>query len=151
MIRASGFHHQFLARSDPTPGTPANEFKENTTGVSLTRMNTSQRNREFQVRKTDRGKMYILNGPPDEIVSHPSRRYFPCSRAGQSDSSLATRSLSKHGAIATSTGKGENVIYEFVDRQKNGEYTLEYYDPVCEIEMGKEKSSPEGRGVSRVG
>jgi GWxTD domain-containing protein len=76
--------------------------------------------------KTDRGKMYILNGPPDEILSHPSggTYYRP---ADQGDRVTRTFPF-EQWRYRHVGGKGENVIYEFVDKQENGEYTLEY-DP----------------------
>src|SRR6187551_3144528 len=64
------FSENFWLVRDPTPDTPENEFREQyyervdyandhfTSGIAGMH--------------TDRGKMYILNGPPDEIISHPS-------------------------------------------------------------------------------
>jgi GWxTD domain-containing protein len=73
--------------------------------------------------QTDRGKMYILNGPPDEIVSHPSggTYYRPADGVTKTFPFETWR-------YRNLNGKGESVIYEFVDKQINGEYTLEY-DP----------------------
>ncbi len=64
------FIEQFWLRRDPTPGTPRNEMKEehyrrigfvdaHFTGATVPGW------------KTDRGRIYITYGPPDEIDSHP--------------------------------------------------------------------------------
>jgi GWxTD domain-containing protein len=66
------FVEQFWARRDPTPGTPANEFKEE----HYRRI--SYANQHFRTAagtpgwRTDRGRMYIIYGPPDEIDAHPN-------------------------------------------------------------------------------
>lgn len=64
------FIEQFWSRRDPTPGTPANEMKEE----HYRRIAYS--NGRFAAGipgwKTDRGRIYIVRGPADEIESHPS-------------------------------------------------------------------------------
>ncbi len=64
------FIEQFWLAKDPTPGTAANEFKEE----HYRRI--AYANERFAGRepgwKTDRGRMYIIFGPADEIESHPS-------------------------------------------------------------------------------
>jgi GWxTD domain-containing protein len=66
------FVEQFWARRDPTPDTPENEFKEE----HYRRI--AYANNHFASKvpgwKTDRGRIYILYGPPDEIDSHPAGR-----------------------------------------------------------------------------
>ena len=64
------FIEQFWLKRDPTPGTPVNEFKEeHYRRIAYT-------NERFAASipgwKTDRGRIYIVDGPPDEIGSHPS-------------------------------------------------------------------------------
>ena len=63
------FIEQFWERRDPTPGTPANEFKEE----HYRRIAYSNEHFASFVAgwKTDRGRVYIIYGPPDEIDSHP--------------------------------------------------------------------------------
>ncbi len=63
------FIEQFWQRRDPTPGTPANEFKEE----HYRRIAYSNEHFASFVAgwKTDRGRIYIIYGPPDEIDSHP--------------------------------------------------------------------------------
>ncbi len=60
----------FWAKRDPTPGTPENELKDE----YLRRVEYA--NEHFSIGrwpgyKTDRGRIYILLGPPDEIEDHP--------------------------------------------------------------------------------
>jgi GWxTD domain-containing protein len=65
------FIEQFWLRRDPTPGTVENEFKEE----HYRRIAYSNENFYDDVLpgwKTDRGRVYILYGPPDEKESHPS-------------------------------------------------------------------------------
>jgi GWxTD domain-containing protein len=66
------FIEQFWLRRDPTPGTPANEFKQE----HYRRI--AYANQKFTTPagldgwKTDRGRIYIIYGPPDEIEEHPN-------------------------------------------------------------------------------
>ena len=64
------FIEQFWLRRDPTPGTPENEFKEE----HYRRI--AYANDHFAAAipgwKTDRGRIYITYGPPDEKETHPS-------------------------------------------------------------------------------
>ena len=64
------FIEAFWARRDPTPDTPENEFKEE----HYRRI--AYANEHFAAGipgwKTDRGRIYIMYGPADEIESHPS-------------------------------------------------------------------------------
>lgn len=66
------FVAQFWLRRDPTPGTPVNEFKEE----HYRRI--AYANQRFAAGvpgwRTDRGKIYVKYGPPDEIESHPRGR-----------------------------------------------------------------------------
>ncbi len=64
------FVEQFWARRDPTPGTPENEFKEE----HYRRIAYANKHWGGNLPgwKTDRGRIYIRYGPPDEIDSHPS-------------------------------------------------------------------------------
>ncbi len=65
------FVEQFWARRDPTPGTPENEFKEEhyrRIASANKRFRTASGTPGWQ---TDRGHIYIVYGPPDEIDSHP--------------------------------------------------------------------------------
>ena len=66
------FIEQFWLRRDPTPGTAENEFKQE----HYRRIAYANQRFGFESIagwKTDRGRVYIVHGPPDEIESHPSR------------------------------------------------------------------------------
>jgi len=118
------FTENFWLVRDPTPDTPENEFRDQyyervdyandkfTSGIAGMR--------------TDRGKMYILNGPPDEIVSHPSGGTFyrPPEEGGGVTSTFPFETWRYRHL----DNKGEDLIYEFVDSSNSGEYKLEY-DP----------------------
>jgi GWxTD domain-containing protein len=105
------FIDQFWARRDPTPGTPANEFKEE----HYRRI--AYANQRFSTAaglpgwKTDRGRIYITYGPPDEIEDHPS--------GGKSSPNPYVDWMYHH-----IEGIGDNIIVEFVDEGRNGEYRM---------------------------
>ncbi|MGH9583777.1 MAG: GWxTD domain-containing protein [Bryobacteraceae bacterium] len=102
------FIQQFWQRRDPTPGTPENEFKKE-----------HYRRRAFANRhfassepgwKTDRGHMYIVYGPPDEIDSHPKTAQRPYG---------IQIWLYRHVE-----GLGDNRSFTFIDRTGRGDYQL---------------------------
>ena len=70
------FIMKFWLDRDPTPGTPANEFQDEYT------RRVAYANEHFTTQsgipgsQTDRGKMYTLNGPPNEIVGHLGGTYY---------------------------------------------------------------------------
>jgi GWxTD domain-containing protein len=115
------FIEQFWQRRDPTPGTAENEYKEE----HYRRI--AYVNERFAAKipgwKTDRGRVYIVYGPPDEITSHP---------AGTSQSACA-------GAICSSSTSavpleqwryryiqdvGTDILIDFVDPTLSGEYRM---------------------------
>jgi GWxTD domain-containing protein len=105
------FIEQFWLRRDPTPDTVENEFKEE----HYRRIGYA--NGHYEERsglagwKTDRGRTYIMFGPPDEIESHP---------AGDATSSYPFEQwLYRH-----IDGMGENVVMEFLDKERTGEYRM---------------------------
>lgn len=58
---------QFWLRRDPTPGTPENEFKEeHYRRLAYANQHFANSHAGWQ---TDRGRIYVLHGPPDEIQS----------------------------------------------------------------------------------
>jgi GWxTD domain-containing protein len=66
------FIEQFWLRRDPTPGSAVNEFKEEhyrRIHYIGQRYPTTSGKPAWQ---TDRGRIYIVYGPPDEIEAHPS-------------------------------------------------------------------------------
>lgn len=101
------FIGQFWQRRDPTPGTSQNEFKDE----HYRRIRyAGERFRSSGKAgwKTDRGRLYIVYGPPDEIESHPSGR-----AGGPPFEQWRYNSIE---------GIGKGVIVEFVDVNRDGEY-----------------------------
>ena len=72
--------------------------------------------------KTDRGRIYIMYGPPDEIDSHPSGGSYerPASEGGGETSTYPFEQW-RYRYI---DGIGNNIILEFVDTTMTGEYHL---------------------------
>lgn len=66
------FIQEFWERRDPTPGTPENEFKEEHYRRIAYANEHFQEAQGLAGWKTDRGRVYITYGPPDEKESHPS-------------------------------------------------------------------------------
>jgi GWxTD domain-containing protein len=102
------FIEQFWARRDPTPGTPRNEFKEE----HYRRI--AYANQRFTASvpgwRSDKGHVYIVAGPPDEIESHPAK-------TGGQPSTEAWR-------YRWLEGIGRNVDFQFVDKDNMGDYRL---------------------------
>jgi GWxTD domain-containing protein len=98
------FIEQFWLRRDPTPGTPENEFKEE----HYRRIAYSNEHFASAVPgwKTDRGRIYITYGPPNEKESHPSP--VP----------------SEQWLYHYIEGLGTNIVIEFVDPARSGEYRM---------------------------
>jgi GWxTD domain-containing protein len=66
------FIEQFWERRDPTPGTPENEFKEEHYRRIAYANEHYKEALGLAGWKTDRGRVYIVYGPPDEKESHPN-------------------------------------------------------------------------------
>ncbi len=116
------FIEQFWLRRDPTPSTPENEFKDEhyrRIGYANGRF-TSQSG--LQGWKTDRGRIYITFGPPDEIDSHPSGGGYerPAAEGGGQTTTYPFETW-RYRWIE---GIGNNVLIEFVDTQGNGEFPM---------------------------
>ncbi len=112
------FVEQFWLRRDPTPDTEENEYKEE----HYRRI--AYANEHFASGipgwKTDRGRIYIEYGPPDEIESHPSGGTYerPYEEGGGTTSTYPFE-IWRYRYIE---GIGTNVILEFVDTTMTGEY-----------------------------
>jgi GWxTD domain-containing protein len=115
------FIEEFWKRRDPTPGTARNEFKEeHYRRVAYT--NDRFDDKKVPGWKTDRGRIYIQYGPPDEIDSHPTGgKYERPSEEGGGQTVTYPFEQWRYRYIE---GIGNNVILEFVDRGKTGEYRL---------------------------
>jgi GWxTD domain-containing protein len=114
------FVEQFWARRDPTPGTAENEFKEE----HYRRLAFA--NRHFASKqqpgwKTDRGRIYIRYGPPDEIDSHPSGGTYrrPDSEGGGSAITCPFEDWRYNHFEGVGT-----LTIEFVDVSASGEFRM---------------------------
>jgi len=103
-------------------------------------------------RKTDRGRIYIIWGPPDEIEAHPSSGSYdrPLEQGGGSTTTYPWE-LWRYRHLE---GIGENIEIEFVDPSGSGEYHITR-DP-CEKDAlahvpGAGASLSEVLGSSRTG
>jgi GWxTD domain-containing protein len=114
------FIEQFWLRRDPTPDTPENEYKEE----HYRRI--AYANEHFAAGipgwRTDRGRIYIAYGPPDEIDSHPSGGMYqrPIEEGGGDTSTFPFEDW-RYRYIE---GIGNEVNLEFVDTCMCGDYHL---------------------------
>ena len=114
------FIEQFWLRRDPTPDTEENEFKEE----HYRRIAYANDHYASGIPgwKTDRGRIYIVYGPPDEIESHPSGGTYerPMEEGGGETSTYPFEQW-RYRYIE---GIGSNIIIEFVDPTMSGEYHM---------------------------
>jgi GWxTD domain-containing protein len=114
------FIEQFWLRRSSNPDLPDNDFKEE----HYRRI--AYANEHFASGipgwKTDRGRMYIMWGPADEVDSHPSGGTYdrPMEEGGGSTTTYPWETWRWRYL----EGIGENVILEFVDPSGSGEYHL---------------------------
>jgi GWxTD domain-containing protein len=106
-IERQHFIEQFWERRNPTPGSPDNAYRDE----HYRRIGYAMMHFGWQTVpgwKTDRGRIYITFGPPDEIESHPEGQPAP------------TEQWLYHSI----KGVGTNVIVEFVDTAKTGDFRM---------------------------
>jgi GWxTD domain-containing protein len=100
------FIEQFWERRNPHPGSPENKFREEYY------RRIAYANKHWATDrpgwKTDRGHMYIMYGPPDEIDAHPSGSPYPI----------------EEWRYKYIKGLGSNVVFKFIDPTKTGKYQL---------------------------
>jgi GWxTD domain-containing protein len=114
------FIEQFWLRRSSNPDLPDNDFKEE----HYRRI--AYANEHFASGipgwKTDRGRMYIMWGPADEVDSHPTGGTYdrPMEEGGGSTTTYPFETW----RYRYMEGIGENVIWEFVDPSGSGEYHL---------------------------
>src|SRR5438094_4013314 len=114
------FIENFWERRNPNPGSPENEFKEE----YYRRIAYANEHYASGIPgwKTDRGRIYIMYGPPDENDSHPSGgSYLRPPEEGGGETSTYPFEQWRYRYI---DGIGNNVILEFVDPSMSGEYRL---------------------------
>jgi GWxTD domain-containing protein len=114
------FIEAFWQRRDPTPDTEENEYKEE----HYRRIAYSNEHFAAGVPgwKTDRGRMYIMYGPADEVDSHPSGGSYerPIEEGGGETSTFPFETW-RYRYIE---GIGQEIIIEFVDTCMCGDYHM---------------------------
>jgi GWxTD domain-containing protein len=114
------FIEQFWLRRDPTPDSQENEFKEE----HYRRIAYANERYASGIPgwKTDRGRIYITFGPPDENESHPSGGTYerPFEEGGGTTSTFPFEKW-RYRWIE---GIGSDIIIEFVDTTMTGEYRM---------------------------
>jgi GWxTD domain-containing protein len=114
------FIEQFWLRRSSNPDLPENDFKEE----HYRRIAFANEHYASGIPgwKTDRGRMYIMWGPPDETDSHPTGGTYdrPMEEGGGSTTTYPWETWRWRYL----EGIGENIILEFVDPSGSGEYHL---------------------------
>jgi len=114
------FIEAFWQRRDPTPDTEENEYKEE----HYRRI--AYANEHFAAGipgwKSDRGRIYIMYGPADEVDSHPSGGTYerPMEEGGGETSTFPFEDW----RYRYLEGIGQEVIIEFVDSCMCGDYHM---------------------------
>jgi GWxTD domain-containing protein len=116
------FIKQFWELRNPTPGSATNPFKEEhyrRVAYADTRYTAES---SLPGWKTDRGRIYIMYGPADEIESHPAGGSYerPAVEGGGATVTYPFEQW-KYRWIE---GIGTNIIIEFFDKGRNGEYRM---------------------------
>lgn len=114
------FIEQFWHRRDPDPRTASNEFKDE----HYRRI--AYANEKYSVGmpgwKSDRGRIYIIHGPPDQVESRPTGgRYMRPSWEGGGVTQAYPYEVWRYRHIE---GLGQQIELEFVDRTMSGVYEL---------------------------
>src|SRR5437016_8748365 len=114
------FIEQFWLRRSSNPDLPDNDFKEE----HYRRIAYANEHYASGIPgwKTDRGRMYIMWGPADEVESHPTGGTYdrPMEEGGGSTSTYPWETWRWRYL----EGIGENIILEFVDPSGSGEYHM---------------------------
>jgi GWxTD domain-containing protein len=114
------FIEQFWLRRSANPDLPDNDFKEE----HYRRIAYANEHYASGIPgwKTDRGRMYIMWGPADEVDSHPTGGTYdrPMDEGGGSTTTYPWETWRWRYL----EGIGENVILEFVDPSGSGEYHM---------------------------
>jgi GWxTD domain-containing protein len=114
------FIEQFWLRRNPDPESLANDYREeHYRRIAYTNQHFAS---GIPGWKTDRGRLYIMYGPPDEIEAHPSGGHYqrPIEEGGGSTSTFPFEQW-RYRYIE---GVGQNIVLEFVDPTMTGEYRM---------------------------
>jgi GWxTD domain-containing protein len=114
------FLEQFWLRRDPTPDTPENEFREE----HYRRI--AYANEHFAAGiagwRTDRGRIYVIWGAPDQIEAHPAGGlYERTMEEGGGETNTFPFERWRYRELA---GIGQEITLEFVDRCSCNDYHL---------------------------
>ena len=114
------FVEQFWERRNPNPGSPENEFREEYyRRIAYANERYASGTPGW---RTDRGRIYIMYGPPDEIESHPSGgTYIRPPEEGGGETSTFPFEKWRYRYIE---GIGSDIILEFVDPTMTGEFRM---------------------------
>jgi GWxTD domain-containing protein len=114
------FIEQFWLRRDPTPDTPENEYKEE----HYRRIAYANEHYAAGIPgwKTDRGRIYIMWGPADQVETHPTGGTYdrPQSEGGGETTTYPYEDW----RYRYLEGVGQNIELEFVDPCSCGDYHL---------------------------
>jgi len=118
------FIEQFWLRRDPTPDTVENEYKEE----HYRRIAYANEHFASGVPgwRTDRGRIYIMYGPPDEIDSHPSGGTYerPMEEGGGETSTYPFEDWRYRYLDNLPGSQKQEVIIEFVDTCMCNDYHM---------------------------
>ena len=118
--REQFIEHIFWDNRNPEPESPVNTVREE----HYRRLAYADERFASGIpgRKTDRGRIYIIWGPPDEIESHPSGGTYerPMEQGGGNTTTYPWE-LWRYRHLE---GIGENIEIEFVDPSGSGEYHI---------------------------
>ena len=138
------FIEAFWLRRDPTPNTLDNEFKDEyyrRIALANQRYGMKSGTPGWQ---TDRGRILIKFGEPDEIETHAlGRTYYAGDGTrpfvppfGDGTGPIVQTPPFERWRYRSITGFGNNVILEFVDAARDGNYRLEFDSPEKGIFFG---------------
>ena len=114
------FIEQFWYRRDPDPKTAVNEFKEE----HYRRIAYANENFKsgFAGWKTDRGRIYIIHGPPDQREAYPTGGNYE--RREYEGGGFTTVHPFERWWYRNLPGVGSDVELEFIDPKMSNEYYL---------------------------
>jgi GWxTD domain-containing protein len=114
------FIEAFWERRNPNPGSPENEFKEE----YYRRIAYANEHYASGIPgwRTDRGRIYIMYGPADEVDAHPSGGSY--NRPPEEGGGMTATFPFEQWRYRYIDGIGTNIILEFVDPTMTGEYHL---------------------------
>jgi GWxTD domain-containing protein len=119
------FLARFWVSRDPTPDTPRNEAREAFyQKVEFANRTYRRASRDQAGWRSDRGRIYLRNGPPDEVLRQGAQG--PGGR-------LQARALPYE--VWRYTASGKDRFYIFVDRTGAGAYALVHSNDVREVKI----------------